>query len=418
MLKYFILLLYFILSVNLLAQVVIKDEIVLDEINAEDSGLNMPFYGKVKEFIKCDYFMISQAQADLIIDGTNYSFPFCQGAPCPNLGCYCNGTGIWSDEHIVPMGKPVDTEIRKCYGGPDWVILNHYFVETTPPPGVTKQYIIYAKEPEGEYKNIGAINFTEIPDPPGCDNAQNNYCNSTTFHTPNVYMILEEDGYADPLFPCKVGVVGRLVGAYIPEHSQRLTNRHLFNENSLDACFNKDTQKWQFNFFSPSDFEIHLMLDYCEENMAQYFVLEDINDVGEIFDCYFAEICFNKHRYQRDWSGVLYPGCYLIKEVVTLHEQLHFTQRINDLIELKEKYNMNIELWEQNNSACSSFLNPAEAKQKALKYVKNQFTELTKEIRNRAENYKDSEEINIRSSALIDELIDDYLDALYNHCYN
>lgn len=268
-----------------------------------------------------------------------------------------------------------------------------------------------------DWYDATTVTFTATT-PPDCPNALNNYCSSTTFHTPNIYMLLEEEGYADPLLPCNVGVVGRLTGEYIPEHSQRLTNRHLFNENSFDACFNKDTQKWQFNFFSPSDFEVHLLLDYCEENMAQYFVLEDINDVDDIFDCYYAEICFNKHRYQTGWSGVLNPGCYLIKDVITLHEQLHFTNRINDLIELKEKYNMNIELWEQENSNCNNFLNPTEAKQKALKYVKNQFTELMKEVRNRVVNYKDTEEINVRISVLIDEMVDDYLDALYNHCYN
>jgi len=85
--KIFLLYLIIIFNVSLFAQVVIKDEIVLDEDNlykggTECTGLTTPFYGKVKETILSGTIVCHISRTALIVDGAEYPF-----GPCWTWNC-------------------------------------------------------------------------------------------------------------------------------------------------------------------------------------------------------------------------------------------------------------------------------------------------------------------------------------------
>lgn len=409
---FFSILLSFVINQPNLAQVVIEEEVVLDSKDGIESiNLQMPYYGRAKVFISRPWIGSCQWPAGYVCFTFSAGSQTTKNGCCdcqPNTNCFTQTSSEITFSNI-PMGVPVQLTAKNCNQG-SWNDASLYAVQTSN----QNVYRLWGNINGNDPCDFGSITFSEQT-PPGCGNANNNYCSDNNFHTPTVNLFLEEDGYAEPSKPCNLTTIARVGASYIEEHQDRLHNRELFNENSLIACFNKNTQKWQFDFVNPSDFEIHFMLDYCEDNLSNYHVIEDIGDVSTIFECDFAENCFKQHKYP-EGLGAPYSGCYLLKEVIELHENLHFLYRINDLYELREKYNMYIEIWEQN-AVCDSFTNEDAAKIKALTFVKNQFTKLKNELATRLKDNQMAEEIEIRKSSYINDLVDDYLEALYIHCY-
>jgi hypothetical protein len=330
-----LLIIFMVLNLSTYSQVIIKDEIVLDGKGLEENSgapIPMPFYGIVKEFVKCTLFVASQAQVDLIIDGTHYPFSYCLGASCPNLGCWCNGIGEWSDEHILPMGRPVDSEIRKCYGGPDWVPLAYYFEQTTPPPGITQQYYIFAKEPEGEYKNIGTMQFIELTPPGNCPNAGGNYCDSSSWvQVPDVELVPYPNSNIISTYCSKHS---NTLAAFSPatDHPSNINTGEL-TESNVIACYNQILQTWQFNL--DQDVNIYYQIGICSTNVASknitYIDSEfDINDTKIPHEkCYIALRSFEGHKeYKWDPINNIYGleipyGGFMITDVILEHENQH-----------------------------------------------------------------------------------------------
>lgn len=100
---------------------------------------------------------------------------------------------------------------------------------------------------------------------------------------------------------------------------------NMFEDFSLDVCFNTSTQKWQASV-AGNNIKIRAILDLCVDNMNSNNrkVLESLNDVNETNipkdrACE-AFIDFFNHGY--------YPfgGSFVIKEFIEKHEQTHFDE--------------------------------------------------------------------------------------------
>lgn len=348
------------------AQIEIKEEIILSHpAESSSAGLIMPFYGKVKEFFECTDFSISQTQVDLIIGGTNDPIVgFCIGIDC-TLPWFCYGQGFWSEEHAAPMGTTVDTEIRKCYDG-NFVILDHYFDLITPPPSpYDKAYYIYAKEPDGEYINMGSMNFTQQT-PPGCDPqfdcTEENYLPDVTLNqVPNGY--LGSDACIEPF-------VYSAFKAFI-------VNDEAYNYN-IEVCYNKQLQRWWFNLDNNHSFLINYILEVCESNLNARGItlIYDYTGFPAGYDCDDMWEDLYSHYYY-GFPVIPNPN-YVLEVILNAHEE-HHKSDFQSIVDNRKNTLNDLLLSEIND--CESFDTQGEAQQyweDRIKYILGEFRDKIK----------------------------------------
>jgi hypothetical protein len=405
------------------AQIRIEEEVQLSPIE-ESNFIFTPLYGNLKIFlinpascqtpnITCNTVVILKT-GGINTNVTPGSIPFCPSSwqPIGQVQTTING---------LPMNTQVSIDVKKCKRlnpslPPEWVMIPARLTNFIVNPNQTITAQIYANwnYPDGSEELVGSLELIQTI-PPECPNANNNYCTNNISNFPHVKLFLEEDGYASSnMCSENPNALAGITGTYIPEHRNRFSNINNFNLNSLTVCFNTQTQKWQFNFINPEDIEIHLMLDYCEDKLGWYNVIKNFDQIKEIpfYECEKADICFNRHLFPFNVN----IGCYLILEVITEHENLHFNERSRDLNKfLSEKYYPNLDAWGAQN-LCNSFLNPDEAKQKALNFLKNQFKDLVKQINYDLNKDRADEESTIRDHDWIRDIVRDYLLELYKQC--
>ncbi len=100
---------------------------------------------------------------------------------------------------------------------------------------------------------------------------------------------------------------------------------NMFEDFSLDVCYNTSTQKWQASV-AGNNIKIRAILDLCLDNMSSNNrkVLESLNDINEANipkdrACEAFIAFFNHGSYP-------YGGPFVIKEFIEKHEQTHFDE--------------------------------------------------------------------------------------------
>jgi len=320
------------------AQVVIKDEIVLDETDLLGEGILMPFYGKVSEATLCQQALVgSGTRKELIIGGVSHLFGSCQNLECPGDPCFCSA-GIWENTnpgvYTALAGTEINTRFTKCINGQQLIQLQHYF-QIILPIDADITYETYARINENDpWTWVGYMNFDEL-DPQGCDGLA-----ECGYHTPEFSFIeIESPTYTIPgnntvVEACTTDIAGGQVGGmkmadwHVPEG-------YIWN---LYPCANPTNGRVRFPFkFLVGGVEKDIvpyvyLVSLCENN-GSYEIIDSkthmmmlINSgqiTGNDFCNLLHDICSS---YGSDPNNPGYQPLikFVLKEVVMAHERMHF----------------------------------------------------------------------------------------------
>lgn len=312
--KYFIAILLISLNINILSQVVIKDEIVLDEMDSEDSGLYMPFYGDVGEVIYYLGMACNNTRVTLIVNGQETLFDHCWNWDCspPPLFCTCGAANVFETVDDVAKGSLIDTKFLKCLnvgGNYQWVELVHRYILT----GSQDDLVTYEIEFElnGQWYGVGKMNFLSTT-PLNCPNAEN-YCDNTSLIAPLVELIPVIDNGT-------YGINGEQICS---ENSDWTSWSTMAKDNdyefSITPCFDRQFQKWRYNFTDGTIF-FNWVIGYCPQNTpVGSEMLNDITNVPPNYPCESLRYDVERHLHYNPNPG---PH-YFFKSLLYFHEKAH-----------------------------------------------------------------------------------------------
>lgn len=346
--KQFLILLIIIFSavggLNILGQVVIKDEIILDEAifekqEPESAGLTMPFYGTVIEKVYWYSIACGNSRRELIVDGTNYQFGPCWSWECGDGSCTC-ATGFHLKEVTdVPMGTSVDTKFQRCwiFGGsgnpPSWGVLEHYF-QLLSSTETHWSYEIKARLTENHPWQHAAYMDLMKTTPPGCYICSGSFdesceeCIDPQKLLPEINLVNTGNGF-DSIDVCKDSTAA--AGFNI------VAVNALVNYNfELNACFNKQLQRWWFNITGDT-LHFRYILDFCPQNIEELggTLIENYQNFPSEYGC--------ENIMQDMFGHLFYPprisiGGYFVKSILIRHELEHKWYFQNILDELKNEF--------------------------------------------------------------------------------
>jgi hypothetical protein len=310
----------------MLAQVVIKDEIILNETESPDEEtLPMPFYGNA--FIRFitpgqkmrAYFTVDDQTKFLNeINGTTY-----------NCGC---GLPLWSMDvqwtvSDVPATSDVSLQVLQCQqvspspppnGTCDWVELPVQFTEDsqTEDKWNISVNVNYPNTPP-DWRSSGYILFTETT-PPGCYACSENRdesceeCIDPLNLLPEINLVNAGNGF-DSIDVCENDSVG--AGFNVPGNG-------LVNYNfEMNACFNTQLQRWWFNIVGDT-IHFRYILDFCNQNIEEMggTLIEDYQNFPSEYGCENILRDLNNH-YSNPVE--ISNGGYVLKSILEAHESQH-----------------------------------------------------------------------------------------------
>jgi hypothetical protein len=369
------------------AQVIIKDEIVLDEKNIYETEnpdtetLPMPFYGRVYSEIPC---YTGWSGGPLIIErraGNQSNTWVCSPTfVCGSGSCGCIGTRALNFYNVT-SGAEIYFDIQRCYAPPpvppgvyEWynVPLNFTYIGSN-------EYAIYGMDlADNSWDYIGYLKFYSETPPGNCPNAGGNYCDSPSWmQVPDVKLELNPNSNTLSKHCLENSSV---LASFVPDRDH-LTNLLDLTESNVIACYNQILQTWQFNL--DQDIKIYYQIGICSTNVSTLNLtyINSLSDVNSTIipstRCNDAKKSFDAHKdYKYDYTsrkcvGLGIPiGGYIIKEVIDEHEKQHkisFEQFMNDY-----KF-----LWEVNintfRASCLSIADIFEARKVGLKMYWDSF---------------------------------------------
>jgi hypothetical protein len=424
-----LLIIFMVLNLNIYSQVVIKDEIVLDETNTDEAGLTMPFYGKVGEVIFQNNLVCQNTKSFLIVDLTEYPFGPCQGLTCGQyISCFCVAGNPYKNVTNVSMGTTIDTKFLKCtiING-EWIEyeLEHYFQLILPNDADVSYQILARLNESSPWVEVGRMNFTKTT-PPGCDSAQNQYCDENFNEDMPPTEVVEHDKTFTGLDYCsKPDRLAFFTPAWYPK--DKWSNISNLTLQDISVCFDLQTQAWKFKV-SVDKSEFNVIIDTCKNNIESWPAtvigsLEEVNNIP-LYKCLTALESFVGHRH---YPYEIPRDGYVIKEVLFLHESKH-----------KEKWNEYLQKFLPNylnifydvSPSCQSYADPTDAAQNALNLLNEKFSLFYNNFNNKYkweiglddtnpdwEILRDKEERRANNHPEVRSKVYDYINALINHCF-
>ena len=274
--------LIFLLSSLTIAQVKIKEEIILAIPNNISSNvITTPFYADV--FIHFDApgqkmraILTVGDRVKLLNEVTGQTYDCSCGFPLWHL------LAEWTEQDI-PALTPVSLEVLQCQqvdpdpppnGTCDWVTMP---VELTPHPEIQNRYDIaidinFPNTPP-IWESGGHIAFIEQV-PPDCPNAEGNYCTGLLPDYPNV--LIQQVEYSSQ-YRRYDDCIEAVVWAYtVPAEKN-----YVVDFNVSDVCFNQQTQTWQFRIDNNNFLFVRNILQICNKSQ----ILEDFSQLPPGYSC-------------------------------------------------------------------------------------------------------------------------------------
>lgn len=333
MLKRITLFLFMVFNLNIYSQVVIKDEIVLDEITEQERGtesinLVMPFYGRVYSEIPYQWNHWTSGAIKISRGAGNqlYQDGCCPPFVCGSGSCFCSWGTRAHNFYNVPQDDNIIVEIQRCYDPPpsppndyQWfdVPLQFTFVGNN-------RYDLYGQDlADQSWDYIGYLKFIQTT-PTDCPKAEGNYCDDLFYiENPEFELLEHNSSYAshekicdDPLDVAYTWLVNT--------PAAKVSNLYSFTDDSLMVCFNRNLQRWKFQL-NPEKINLNVVIDLCYNMISNrgWTIINDTSDLNDIVnnnDCDLALQSFEGHKV---YGYEIPDNGYLLREVVMLHEGIH-----------------------------------------------------------------------------------------------
>jgi hypothetical protein len=383
MFKRITLLIFVVFNLNIYSQVVIKDEIVLDEVdNTEAETLQTPFYGNISiRFVAPGqkmraYFMVDgQTKFLNEINGTTYN-------------CIC-GNPLWPltanwTFYGIPAFSDVELQVLQCRqvapppppnGTCDWVELPVDFQVDPQNQNRRKIYVDvnYPNTPP-DWRYSGYITFKETTPPvcsyaPACSTGYTVTMPDTlSVNKPSTFTIEDE---CEPYIAANNMLVWPVSFFSGVRAGKKFSNiMELSSNDEIEVCFDLQTQKWKFNLLVDNA-TLNYVKDICLTNILDQFNAQPIYNLSSI-DNVDASEC-NKLLSSIE-SHKIYPPPiydeYAFIEIWLVHE----TEHQKDWEKIVGKYiNNYFNIPQKINYKCEDFDSLQQAKQEILKKIQTLF---------------------------------------------
>jgi len=313
------------------AQIVIKDEIVLDEITPDAVTLSTvtPAYGRLDLWyvINPTYYR-SKVTAQI---GDLTVFVYGQSYDCPGSG---GNTGDYVTMHWfdIPAGTPISMEVITC--------INEEWVNCPVSFGTWEQegdfyYLDYTVQYGGDNIDNAEGNDNLVTNqlrvwaysPPGCDNAPP--CNSLPI-PPNIELSVKPNFFGNVNVCSETGTAAGFQPVGGP----------FVDLNSIipEVCYNSQTQTWQYKFSNGHTIIFNVVIGYCPFNINVWGgnLINDYEDFPTNYSCENIVRDLLNHLYYP--VKVKLTGSYVLKSILEEHELEHAQYFKNILERLKDEY--------------------------------------------------------------------------------
>jgi len=303
------------------AQVIIKDEIVLDEIipDAVSSGVETPEYGQVRVWYVVNH-SEPFVEVTLQVGGNSEMIWGPWNCPCTSQNlCAYVGDYVYRYYNNIPAGSTVSIQAARCVDG-EWVAIpvtyggwvqqfNYYKLNYT---------VNYGGEVGEQFGN--AENLLDVENeirvypqtPPGCANA-NNYCDNTYLLAPRIELqARENDG--------TYGISNEIECSTHPTWPSYSTlARQKPGEFNYTTCFDRQYQKWRINIISNNTIYMNWIYDYCPQNLIPGTLRENIYDIPPEYPRESLRYDVERHLHYNPNPGPY----YFFKDLLYFHEIGH-----------------------------------------------------------------------------------------------
>ncbi|NWF91246.1 MAG: hypothetical protein HXY50_17500 [Ignavibacteriaceae bacterium] len=368
MFKKLTLLILMVISLDIYSQVVIKDEIILEENdNPDEEYFTMPFYGKVK----------GDVYTGSILNGHFQGVKIYANGQTKVIECPCGQGCVW----IYPSWQIVDlpqcTSItvnvfEHCVGGQPVEAETRFYWDSI----TEKFYIEYYDTEFLDWYPATTLWFDDTT-PPGCDNAQNQYCTEHGLEVPSVKSKPVEWSNGDPEF-C-YDYPGTPYRKLIPMAFTNFKKEWLGNFNVF-ACFDKERQKWQFLLDNNNTLNINNFVKICEDNLSYILELNVVDSLDQVPNSYPCDKLIADLKRFKSY-GDTKPGSYVFRKLIYQHEMLHINEFQEKLVKMQEKVYNNkykdlVDIFE-----CEDFDDPEDAAEEIKEIIEDEWID---DLRNHA----------------------------------
>lgn len=384
------------------AQVIIKDEIVLEETEAEIDAvtLTMPFYGRVYSQIPCQWNHWTSGAIKITRSaGGQTDLSGCHNYVCGGGGwCACSVGTRALNFYNVPQGTEIFVGIQRCYdpppnppNNPSWHEVPLYFTYVG-----NNRYDLYGQDlSDQSWDFIGYFKFIE-QQPPECTTAFCEYQPDSDYGFIFEHIIgptYEIPGTNETVNACSLGIAGGQVGGMImaPWH---LPEGYTWN---LYPCIDPNNPNYViFPFTFTVDGIEREIVPYvyvtgiCDptrpDPLGDYLIIENFQNMKLLVNSGFitdhcnllSDIC---HAYGSDPNKPGYQKLYkyVLQAVVDAHEEMHAEKYIETFNSMKDYFNS---LLNQNKIPCYVYeaMDPEEAKEQAKQIYEAVFKSFISDI--------------------------------------
>jgi hypothetical protein len=319
-----LLIIFMVLNLNIYSQVVIKDEIEILDFEGVSNNpimLSMPFYGRAEVFIRRPWAGDCQWPAGYVCFHVNAGANSVTNGCCncqPNSNCF-NQQSEELNFNNLPQATPIEIYAQQCKQPEGvWIDVPIYYVLIS-----ETEYKLWGNLNGQPACEFGYVKFYSST-PPGCNNATP--CSGPP-ELPTVILDIQQNLFEN------VDVCSDINNAagFQPVGIQQL------GALQPDPCFNKQTQRWQYEFANGHTVHFNVVIDVCESNI-NYFgfnLIDDYEDFPVNYGC---------QNVMHDMIGHLfYPpevnlGGYFVRSILNRHELEHKWYFQNILLGLQNEF--------------------------------------------------------------------------------
>lgn len=339
---------------------VIEEEVVLDTPKGVESvTLSMPFYGKATVLIyrplagNCQwtagFTCFTFSAGDQSVSNGCCNVSACQA------GSTCFTSGNWSKTlSSLPMGTAVSLLANRCVNG-NWIEEQITYQSTSNP----KVFDLIRVSNGCKFGLLTLIEST----PPDCPQANGNNC--LTFHYDMPPLRLNQ---TQPVNDLCTGHPTRFAYFKPVYNSGASSNLYQIYENSIEVCFNKDRQFWNFKILE-REITISYNIVFCLQNITNYNMhLIETNDIQNLSNTKCEKLKLSLSGFDQ-YPVVPVNDGYVFSELYEAHESAHK----DDWNSYVESYKYLYEYLLFNYRPKCDSLTISQVKQNAIIYLQNHF---------------------------------------------
>jgi len=352
--------LFMVLNLNIYSQVVIKDEIVLDEVmqDAVNSGVETPEYGQVRVwYVVNPGWLFVNVTLQVGANSEMIRGPW--NCPCNSQNpCYSIGEYEYRYYNNIPAGSTVSIQVSKCVNGTwtsvpvtydSWIQHPTYYQlnYTVNYGGVNKES---SRNGDNEllYENMIRV-YPQEP-PSNCPQANGNYCENEEPSIPRIILDGIPSNYDPNLTnsnPCQDPNYPYWISYFIP------AEKNISDFTIEEYCFNLQRQTWQFRMNNSEIIKIKNIIDYCPNHLPPDTYFKEIfDDLPHWYKC--SKISTYEAKQMKEYGH--YPQ-YILKPIVREHEMRHYAQA-DSIIRSSDMKDYFQDLYEDNvDYECEEFAN-------------------------------------------------------------